>query len=163
MGFLDFLKLPEARTGFDIDSQDALEFHVKIIKSKPLLSKIYSDFYCELKRFLPDGAEKVVEIGSGGGFIKEIINGVVTSDIRKCDGIDMNFSADHIPFEDDSIDAFLILNVFHHLSSPAVCLREMSRCLRKGGRIIMIEPANTALRRYIDGLSHTEPFDVHGR
>jgi SAM-dependent methyltransferase len=48
-----------------------------------------------------------------------------------------------MPFEDGTADAFVMLDVLHHVPTPAEFCQEASRCLRPGGRIVMIEPANT--------------------
>lgn len=162
MGRLDFLKEPQARNIADLDSAEAMGYHRQAIREKPFLRRLYQDFYREFIRRLPcRESPRIVELGSGGGFLKEMLPGVITADIRFSEGIDLGFSADQIPFRDESVDAFLLLNVFHHFSQPLRCLGEMARCLRPGGRVIMIEPANTPWRRFVDGLAHSEPFDVN--
>ena len=84
----------------------------------------------------------------------------MTSDLFSAPWVDRTFSAEKMPFKDGSIDAFLLLNVFHHLPHAFECLREMNRCLRPQGKIIMIEPANTIWGRFVSLNFHHEPFDV---
>lgn len=100
-----------------------------------------------------------VEIGSGGGCLKEVIPHAITSDIITCQGIDVCCCAQNMPFKDGSVSRFLMLNVFHHINRPEVMLMEMLRVLKGGGRVIMIEPANTFWGRFIYSNFHHEPFD----
>jgi hypothetical protein len=80
--------------------------HGRIIQRKPFLRNIYVDFYRQFAEAVGDSAGKLlVEIGSGGGFIKEVIPGAVTSDILELPNIDKVFSAADMPFADESVDA----------------------------------------------------------
>lgn len=162
MPLFKFLKIPDATLIADVNSPETSIVHHHIIQSKPFLKRVYVDFYNELKQRLPAerSQEGTVEIGSGGGFIKEVIPDVITSDLFCAPWVDHTFSAEKMPFKDGSVDAFLLLNVFHHLPRALKCLREMSRCLRPRGKIIMIEPANTPWCRFVTLHFHSEPFDV---
>jgi ubiquinone/menaquinone biosynthesis C-methylase UbiE len=74
--------------------------------------------------------------------------------------IDMTFSAEQMPFENDSVDAFFMVDVLHHIKKPKVFFTEARRCLKKGGKIVMIEPANTLWSRFIFKNFHHELFDT---
>jgi SAM-dependent methyltransferase len=100
-----------------------------------------------------------VEIGSGGGFIKEVIPAAITTDLHPDPQIDRIMTAERMPFPDSSVAAVLMLNVFHHLSDPRAFLNEMSRVLKAGGRIVLIEPAHTPLWRRLYRLFSAEPYD----
>jgi SAM-dependent methyltransferase len=52
-----------------------------------------------------------------------------------------------------------MINVFHHIPEPEAFLSEAVRTLKKGGRIILIEPANTLLSSFIYKNFHHEDFD----
>jgi SAM-dependent methyltransferase len=103
-----------------------------------------------------------VELGSGGGFIKEIIPGVKTSDILELPDIDMRFSALDMPFRKSSINVFLMIDVFHHIENADKFFKEVSRCLKTGGQIVMIEPSSNFFGRLIWGNLHHEPHDRKG-
>ncbi len=134
--------------------------HSQIIKNKPSLREIYIQYYKQFKRLLPINIRgKVIELGSGGGFIKEIIPEAITSDVMPLPMCDLEFSVEKIPFPNKSISAFLMLNTFHHFKNPEKALKEMSRCLKPGGRIIMIEPYNNFWSRLIYQNTHHEVFD----
>jgi SAM-dependent methyltransferase len=49
-------------------------------------------------------------------------------------------------------------NVFHHLHSPPLFLAEAERCVRPGGRLVMIEPWVTPWSRIIYHYLHHEFF-----
>ena len=64
-----------------------------------------------------------------------------------------------LPFSTESVAAFTMTNVTHHIRDARVFLKEASRCLKPGGRIVMIEPWNTRWSKFIYTHFHTEPFD----
>lgn len=146
-----------------LDDPQTTLLHREIILAKPFLKRVYIDWYMIFKNRLaklPDG--KLLEIGSGGGFIKEIIPAVITSDILPLDYCDMNFSAEALPFNNNELSAIFMINVFHHIPKPYLFLREAERTLKKGGEIMMIEPANSIIGRFIYKNYHHEPFDEKG-
>lgn len=55
--------------------------HADIIKKKKFLKKIYIDWYNSFINFVEKKFN--LEIGSGGGFLKEMYPSVITSDILK--------------------------------------------------------------------------------
>jgi SAM-dependent methyltransferase len=76
--------------------------------------------------------------------------------------VDLVFSAEELPFKENELASIMMLNVFHHIPNPHLFLKEAQRTLMKGGKIIMIEPANSALGRFIYKRFHHEPFDEKG-
>jgi SAM-dependent methyltransferase len=158
---IEKLKLPERRGVQDIDVPQATLLHGEIIKRKPFLKAIYVDFYRELRDGLPRDLEGkvIVELGSGGGFLKEIIPQVITSDVLDLPNVDMHFSATGMPFMNHSVDAFIMIDVLHHINDTRKFFQEIVRCLRNGGKVIMIEPANTLWSRFIYMNFHHEPFE----
>ncbi len=142
----------------DLNSQDTLELHNKLIKEKKFLNLVYKTFYQKLLKIdFPRG--EIIELGSGGGFIKEINPNIITSDIISGLEIDKVFSANKIPFPNNSISGFIMLNVFHHIKNPVKALVEMERVLKKGGKIVMIEPFNSLWGRFIYKNFHHEAFN----
>lgn len=154
-------ELPEVKKINHLDDPATTLLHTKIIRHKPFLKKLYTDFYVSFRDSLPPNykSENLVELGSGGGFIKEIIPNVVTSDIIKLPGIDMQFSALKMPLRNNSVDAFFMVDVFHHLPNVKKFLSETERCLRVGGKIYLIDPANTLWGRFIYKNFHHESFN----
>lgn len=161
MRLLERLKLPEMRDIDNLDAPDVTLLHADIIRKKPFLKRVYIDFYRKFAEVVqaPEG-KVLVELGSGGGFIKEVIDNVITSEIIELPRVDKVFSALEMPFEGAGVDAFFMFDVLHHINEPRKFFTEAIRCLKKGGRIVMIEPANTPLSRYIYKNFHHEPFDI---
>jgi SAM-dependent methyltransferase len=156
----EVLKLKQIKSIKDLDDPQTTVLHSQIIKGKAFLRNLYIDFYKIFKKSTGPNAKVVVELGSGGGFIKEIIPGVITSDIINVPNIDMIFSAEQMPFEDGSVDAFFMIDVLHHIKRPKNFLAEAQRCLKSGGKMVMIEPANTIWYRLIVKNFHHEVFDT---
>jgi SAM-dependent methyltransferase len=161
MKTIDWLKLPETMGIEDLDDPATTLLHAEIIQKKPFLKKLYIDFYKQFKKAVSDSKNKVlVELGSGGGFIKEVISNVITSDVLELPNVDKVFSALDTPFEEASVDAFFMFNVLHHIADPRAFFKEALRCLKVGGRVVMIEPANTLWSRFIYKNFHHEAFDT---
>jgi SAM-dependent methyltransferase len=148
---------------FDLDDPKATLAHRDIILQKPFLKHLYKDWYdvfiLKTKTIKP-GIH--LEIGSGGGFYKDVFPEVITSDILPLPNVDKVFSAEDMPFNENELASIVMLNVFHHIPKPYLFLKEAQRTLVKGGKIIMIEPANSALGRFIYKRFHHEPFDETG-
>ena len=146
-----------------LDLPETTELHKSRIQIKPFLKKWYLEAYTQFIRVLdtcPDG--KKIEIGSGGGFFKTRYPQIYTSDILELAGMDYTFDAQTLPFLEMELSGMVMLNVFHHIPNPALFLQEANRCLKHGGKICMIEPANTVFSRFIYKTFHHEPFDEKG-
>jgi SAM-dependent methyltransferase len=153
------LELQEVR-GIEHDSPELVRIHRDIIHRKGFLRSLYREHYRELARSLvgiPEGP--VIEIGSGGGFIKEVLPDVITTDLTIEPHLDRVMSAEHLDFPDNSLAAILMLNVFHHLPDPRAFLREAVRTLKTGGKAILIEPAHTWLWSRLYRFFSAEPYD----
>lgn len=146
-----------------LDAPERTLEHKKIILSKPFLKRLYVDWYKQFESemsSLPNG--DVIELGSGGGFLKDVIPTVISSDILPLSTNDMTFSALDMPFEANSISGLLMVDTFHHIPDAFTFLKEAERVLQKDGKIIMIEPANSAWGRFIFKTFHHEPYDLKG-
>ncbi|MDE7371854.1 MAG: class I SAM-dependent methyltransferase, partial [Desulfovibrio sp.] len=140
----DLLLDPRIRNGA-LDDDELLEAHEHIVREKRLLRSAFLTFYATLTRlcdryFRVDGLE--LELGSGAGFFKEVRPGLITSDVRKSPRIDRVIDALAMDIPDDSVRCIYAINVFHHLPSPDTFFLEISRTLRRGGGVIILEPHN---------------------
>lgn len=152
--------LPHIRGQMDLDSAGLIKVHAQIIKEKAPLKSIYEECYLFFKQETlnsPPGIK--LELGSGGGFIKEVMPDTITSDVVPGPGIDMTLSALDLPFAENSLSTIYLLNVFHHIENIEQFLNEAQRCLIPGGKILMIEPANTIWSRFIYRYFHHEEFN----
>lgn len=157
MGILDIKKVRDV----PIDSPQRTIMHGEVIRSKPFLRDLYNEWYKNLTAFARYNDTGVfVELGSGAGFIKENYPGVITSDVMKLPGVDQVFYGENMPFENNSVDAIMMIDVLHHIPSPADFFYEAQRVLKPGGRIVMSEPWNSIFGRFIYRSFHHEPFDT---
>lgn len=157
---MDKLKLPEVREAAALDDASLSLLHRQIISQKKFLRRIYTDFYQELMDAVGYTSDKsILELGSGGGFLKELFPTVITSDIMKLPSVDKVFSAHTMPFDHATLDAIVMVDVLHHIPDVRAFFREATRCLKIGGRVAMIEPANTCWARFIYKNFHHEGFD----
>ena len=162
MFLLNRLKLPEVRDAEKLNDLELSKLHLQIIKKKGFLRRLYIDFYKMLIEAIEYcDNQTVLELGSGGGFLKELYPMVITSDVLELPTVDNVFSACQMPFGDHSLDAILMIDVLHHISDVRAFFRESIRCLKPGGRIAMIEPANTLWGRLIYRNFHHEMFDPY--
>lgn len=152
----DFLSHPLTR-GMSLDDPRTTELRRKIIQEKAFLRKLYAEWYSLVLNSL-SRKDDVLELGSGAGFIKEYLPSTITSEVFEAEGIDRIVDACRIPFQDQSLDAIVLIDVFHHIPDVERFLSEGSRCLRPGGRLVMIEPWRTVWSEWVYTKWHHEPF-----
>ena len=127
----------------------------KIWIEKKILRSIYKTYYLKIKKNIVKG--KSLEVGSGFGEIKKYIDNCITSDQFSGTNIDQVENVYEMTFNDNTFDNIIMIDVFHHLKYPGSALNELTRVLKKKGRIIMIEPAMGLIPRIIYSLFHHEP------
>jgi SAM-dependent methyltransferase len=141
--------------------QDLIEKNHEYWNQKPLLRTLYGDFYRLIARHLSNLPEsKIVELGSGLGNIHDVIPGCLRTDLFLNAWIDQVENAYQLSFTDESISDLILTDVFHHLKYPGTALKEFFRVLRRGGRVIMLEPCLSALGLLVYGLFHDEPIAI---
>lgn len=144
-------------------SADYYEFQYKLIQKRPLVRDTYALWY---NKFLEDfkainnkiGAGKFLELGSGGSYLNKIIPEVITSDVVQHPNC-MLIDARKLPFDDNSLNGIFMTHVFHHIPNVETFLNEANRTLKPGGRISMVDVANTPLSRFFFKNFHHEPFN----
>ena len=158
------LKYPNIRN-LDYDDTRIMQYMHYNVKNHGFIRNVYKDFY---KKFVEAAKDldtgKWVELGCGYGFFKEFVkefngNDVIRSDIQSHFNMDMQFSAEDIPFTDNTISAFFMLGVLHHVKNCENMFKEIERTLKPGGRLVMIEPYNNKFASFMYKISHHEPFD----
>jgi len=146
--------------GIDLH-QDFISKNSEYWNRKPLLRTLYGDFYRLIAKKLsnlPDA--KKVELGSGLGNIREVIPDCLRTDLFPNPWIDQVENAYRLSFPNDSVSDLILTDVFHHLRYPGTALQEFSRVLRRGGRVIMLEPYISTLGLLVYGVLHDEPIAV---
>ncbi|HUE99643.1 MAG TPA: class I SAM-dependent methyltransferase [Anaerolineales bacterium] len=141
--------------------QDSIEKNHEYWNRKPLLRTLYGDFYRVIALNLSNLTEsKIAELGSGLGNIHEFIPNCIRTDLFPNPWIDQVENAYQLSFADESVSDLILTDVFHHLKYPGTALTEFSRVLRKGGRVIMLEPCISALGLLVYGVLHDEPIAI---
>lgn len=128
-------------------------------RQKPLLQRIYRDFYREIASELrSDLPGETVEIGSGIGNLKTVVPKALATDIFPNPWLDRIENAYAMSFEDGSVANLILFDVWHHLEYPGTALTEFHRILAPEGRLIIFDPGMGLLGRIVYGLFHHEPL-----
>ena len=130
----------------------------KIWQDKPVLRKIYHDYYKRIVEACNPG--QTLEIGGGSGNLKGFLENVISTDIQAVPWLDVAADAQSLPFCDGSFDNIVMLDVLHHIERPARFFDEAKRVLRPGGRIVMVEPMITPISWIFYNFFHQEPVDM---
>jgi SAM-dependent methyltransferase len=157
--FLRRLLAHPLTASLDLDDPATTHLRRQIIASKPFLRAIYDEWYSQLAAALPPGEGSVLELGSGAGYCVQFIPGLITSEIFPCPGVRMVTNAAQLPFAANTLRAIVMTNVLHHLPDVRAFFREATRCLKSGGKILMIEPWITPWSRFVYKRFHHEPLD----
>jgi len=146
--------------GIDLH-QGLIEKNYEYWNQKPILKMLYGDFYRLIAGKLSNLPEsKIVELGSGLGNIREFIPDCIRTDLFPNPWIDQIENAFHLSFPDEAVSDLILTDVFHHLKYPGTALKEFTRVLRKGGRVILLEPCLSALGLLVYGALHDEPIAI---
>ncbi len=132
----------------------------QMLNHKPFLKKIYKEWYSEIRRSLPNTISgPVLELGSGGLRLKKQIPGLINSDIQEMPNINISINGHALPLVNSILRGIVMVNVLHHLSSISLFLNDAARCMKHGGRIVMIEPWMTRWSTLVYKYLHHESFD----
>jgi SAM-dependent methyltransferase len=153
----NFLAHPLTR-GLDIDDPRTTLLRREIIREKGFLRLIYEEWYRSLIAVLPAGDGAVLELGSGAGFLGEVLPGVITSDVFYVPNIGMAADAQRLPLADGSLRGIVMSDVLHHIPEPRRFFAEAARCVRPGGVVTMIEPWVSPWSRWVYRCFRHEPF-----
>lgn len=141
------------------------EKHLKqLICGKAGLAAWYKGVYARWASALastPAGG-LVVELGSGAGFAKECVPGVLSTDFMAYAGVDQQVDALAMPWPDASVRALFLLNALHHLPDAARFLAEVARVLKPGGVLVVSDQHVGPISRLALRFAHGEPFNPEG-
>ncbi|HQI02367.1 MAG TPA: methyltransferase domain-containing protein [Deltaproteobacteria bacterium] len=146
--------------GLDLDDPQTTIIRKRIINEKPFLKQIYQEWYGWIARSLPEGEGPVLELGSGAGFLNEYVSPLITSEIFFCNFVDAILDGCDLPFKNGSLKGIVFVDVLHHLPRAEGFFKEAARCIRTGGRIVMVEPWITPWSKFIYTRLHHEPLDT---
>ncbi|MFW5804720.1 MAG: methyltransferase domain-containing protein [bacterium] len=135
-----------------------IQKNLKSWNSKPILQKVYKHFYALIREEIDLSLTgKIVELGSGIGNLKSVIDNCITTDIFPNPWIDQVENAYVLSFEDNSVSHLILFDVFHHLEYPGNAFEEFQRVLVPNGRVIIFEPYISLFSYFIYEFFHHEP------
>jgi SAM-dependent methyltransferase len=138
--------------------QDEIQKNLDAWSRKPLLQKIYAQFYERiLEQINPAQPGLIVEIGSGIGNLKARLPQAICTDLFPNPWLDLVCDGYELPFADASVSHLVLFDVFHHLQAPRAFLREARRALKADGKVILFEPFISLSSYPVYGLLHHEP------
>ena len=148
-----------ATRDLNIDDPRTTQRRRAIIQNNRFLWRIYDEWYRLLSGYIPEGSGRVLELGSGAGFLGQYIPDLIASETFLCSDIQLVLDAGQLPFSSGSLKAIAMVDVLHHVPDSRAFLGEAQRSLRSGGSIVMIEPWVSTWSRPIYAHLHHEPFD----
>lgn len=133
--------------------------HRELWERKPALRAVYTDCYRRIVAACRPGL--TLELGGGPGNFKAFADSerfdVVSTDIVSTPWLDAVCDGHFLPFADASFDNIVMFDVLHHLAKPLLFFAEAQRVLKRGGRIVMVEPAITLGSWFFYTYLHPEP------
>ena len=121
-----------------------------------------------ISRFGVDSGDKVLDVGTSTGTNLRLLRDMNFSNVQ---GVDLNpdairYCADkglgnvhfgdiqNLPFDDDTFSLVLATDIIEHVQDDANAMRELTRVLAPGGRLLITVPAFMALWGHNDSTSH---------
>ncbi len=119
---------------------EALRVQERAWGRRPLVRALYEEWYRAIAARLSTVSGGSVELGSGIATLQRVCPSVRPTDIEPTPWTDEVVDAEALPFADGSLANLVLVDVFHHLSSPAAFLDEAGRALAPGGRVVILDP-----------------------
>ncbi len=158
------MKLLNMYEGKDFDSPEMAKLAKRNLQSKKCLHDNYYDMYVKMvnlaDKYLTKSNGIKLELGSGGGFFKSVCADVVTSDVTDINGVDMVIDAQHLPFDDNSVDVIYAAHVLHHIPDVNKFLDEVMRTCKVGGGCVLVEPYWGIMAQLFFKYLHPEDYDT---
>lgn len=159
---LDRLREP-LLDGMDVDGENRLALHRKMLEKKRMLREVFTEFHHLFRRqemqFLSGEGAKV-ELGAGVSPMRDSYPEVLATDIVDAPHLDKVVNAEAMDFSDQSVKVIYGQNCFHHFPHPDRFFQELDRVLVNGGGAILLEPYYGTFATFLyKRLFHTEGFD----
>jgi SAM-dependent methyltransferase len=144
----------------NLDNPSTTEINKSIIQNKKYLKCIYTEYYKLIASEISKN-QKILELGSGGSFLKNFLPQLITSDILLLNGIDLVIDAQNMDVESESLDGIVMVDVLHHIPDVTLFFNQAKRVLKDQGKIVMVEPWNSKWSYFIYKYIHHEDFNPH--
>lgn len=158
----DLLRDPSI-DNIDVDGEDRLVIHGKMLARKPMLREVFTDFHHAFRRldesfFFAQGLK--IELGAGIAPIRDSYPDVLATDVVYGAHLDQVLDAERMDLPDNSVRTFYGQNCFHHFPHPDKFFCELDRVLLPGGGVILLEPYYGPFATFLfKRLFKTEGFD----
>lgn len=103
----------------------------------------YFSFLYEIVNQELETFDSILEVGAGAAISNIFVSrNIVRTDILPFNEFNVlgNCAMERLPFKDSSFDAVLAFDSIHHSEQPSKAIIELLRVIRKGGKIILVEP-----------------------
>ena len=144
-------------TGLD----DALGAQERGWRGRPLVRALYEDWFSLVEANLSTEPGLSVELGAGIGRFHERCPWVLATDVERTPWSDEVVDAESLRYGDGELSNLVLIDVFHHLANPGQFLDEATRTLRRGGRVVILDPYCSPVSRPLYHRFHHERADVH--
>lgn len=159
---LDLLRDPLLE-GMDVDGENRLKLHRKMLEKKRMLREVFTEFhhlFRKLDRQFFSGSGIEVELGAGVSPMRDSYPEVLATDVVEAPNLDKVINAEAIDFADNSVRTIYGQNCFHHFPHPDQFFYELNRVLVPGGGAILLEPYYGPFATFLfKRLFRTEGFD----
>lgn len=120
--------------------QETLNEQLRAWEKRPLLRRLYGDWFKLLGSRLASVAGASIELGSGIGRFHGEFPAVVPTDVEATPWAKDVVDAEALPYGDGTVSNLVLIDVFHHLGRPARFLDEARRVLVPRGRVLILDP-----------------------
>ncbi len=132
--------------------------HRRRWQSKPVIRELYHQYYMRIVAACAPGP--TLELGGGAGHSRDFIPNLISADILPAPWLDVVCDAQCMPFRNAVFSNIVLLDVLHHIPRPLAFLSDAARVLRRGGRLVILDPAITPLSWPFYRFLHQEPVDL---
>lgn len=140
-------------------SKEILDRHRVLWERKKVTRRLYAGWYGRVQSLLaPMGP--TVELGAGTGNFKDFMPSSISSDIVLCEWLDVVHDAMALPYCDRAVGNFVLIDSIHHVKRPAAVIEEMLRCLKPGGRIVILDVYISPFSYLYYNFLHKEDVDL---
>ena len=129
-------------------------------RSRPLVRRLYADWYRLVSERLASVPGATIELGSGISRFKEHFAEAIATDVEPTPWAADVVDAERLPFEAGSTANLVMIDVLHHLASPGRFLDEATRVLAPGGRVVILDPYCSPVSYWAYRRFHHERTDL---
>jgi glycosyltransferase involved in cell wall biosynthesis len=140
--------------------QAVLDEHEHAWTERPLLRELYLAWFRDVRARMAPVPGPSIELGSGIGRFREVWPEIVLTDVEPTRWADAVVRAEELPYGDGEVANLVLIDVFHHVASPARFFDEAVRVLRPGGRVVILDPYCSPVSTPLYRAFHPELTDL---